>query len=66
MLIIPMMIHEQITWKSLQSMISQRKHRMNALVGYSYQYYKYERNYSSNYDFPNDFSCGIIWHLVLT
>lgn len=45
------------------------KHRMNALVGYSYQYYKYERNYSSNYDFPNDFflfSCGIIWHLVLT
>lgn len=31
------------------------KHRMNALVGYSYQYYKYERNYSSNYDFPNDF-----------
>ncbi len=31
------------------------KHRMNALVGYSYQYYKYERNYAYNYDFPNDF-----------
>lgn len=35
--------------------LTKGKHRMNALVGYSYQYYKYERNYSSNYDFPNDF-----------
>lgn len=31
------------------------KHRMNALVGYSYQYYKWEQNYSNNYDFPTDF-----------
>lgn len=28
---------------------------MNALVGYSYQYYKWEQNYSNNYDFPTDF-----------
>lgn len=25
------------------------KHRMNAMVGYSYQYYKYEQNYANNY-----------------
>ena len=31
------------------------KHRMNALVGYSYQYYKYEQNYANNYNFPTDF-----------
>ena len=42
------------------------KHRMNALVGYSYQYYKYERNYSSTMTSLMTFSCGIIWHLVLT
>lgn len=32
-----------------------KKHRMNALVGYSYQYYKWERNYANNYNFPTDF-----------
>lgn len=32
-----------------------RKHRMNAMVGYSYQYYKWERNYANNYNFPTDF-----------
>lgn len=31
------------------------KHRMNAMVGYSYQYYKYEQNYANNYNFPTDF-----------
>ena len=31
------------------------KHRMNAIVGYSYQYYKYEQNYANNYNFPTDF-----------
>lgn len=31
------------------------KHRMNAMVGYSYQYYKWERNYANNYNFPTDF-----------
>ena len=31
------------------------KHRMNAMVGYSYQYYKYEKNYANNYNFPTDF-----------
>ncbi len=31
------------------------KHRMNALVGYSYQYYTYNRNYANNYDFPSEF-----------
>lgn len=31
------------------------KHRMNAMVGYSYQYYKYEQNYANNYIFPTDF-----------
>ena len=31
------------------------KHRMNALVGYSYQYYTYNRNYASNYNFPTEF-----------
>lgn len=31
------------------------KHRMNAMVGYSYQYYKRERNYANNYNFPTDF-----------
>lgn len=30
------------------------KHRMNAMVGYSYQYYKYEQNYANNYNFPTD------------
>lgn len=29
------------------------KHRMNAMVGYSYQYYKWERNYANNYKFPD-------------
>lgn len=28
---------------------------MNAMVGYSYQYYKWERNYANNYNFPTDF-----------
>lgn len=31
------------------------KHRMNAMVGYSYQYDKWERNYANNYNFPTDF-----------
>ncbi len=31
------------------------KHRMNALVGYSYQYYTYNRNYANNYNFPTEF-----------
>ena len=31
------------------------KHRMNALVGYSYQYYTYNRNYATNYNFPSEF-----------
>lgn len=31
------------------------KHRMNALVGYSYQYYTYNRNYATNYNFPTEF-----------
>ena len=31
------------------------KHRMNAMVGYSYHYYKYEQNYANNYNFPTDF-----------
>ena len=31
------------------------EHRMNAMVGYSYQYYKYEQNYANNYNFPTDF-----------
>lgn len=31
------------------------KHRMNAMVGYSYQYYKYEQNYANIYNFPTDF-----------
>ena len=31
------------------------KHRMNVMVGYSYQYYKYEQNYANNYNFPTDF-----------
>lgn len=31
------------------------KHRMNAMVGYCYQYYKWERNYANNYNFPTDF-----------
>lgn len=31
------------------------KHRMNALVGYSYQYYTYNRNYATNFDFPTTF-----------
>ncbi len=31
------------------------KHRMNALVGYSYQYYTYNRNYATNFDFPTEF-----------
>ena len=31
------------------------KLRMNAMVGYSYQYYKYEQNYANNYNFPTDF-----------
>ena len=31
------------------------KHRVNAMVGYSYQYYKYEQNYANNYNFPTDF-----------
>lgn len=31
------------------------KHRMNALVGYSYQYYTYNRNYANNHDFPSEF-----------
>ena len=31
------------------------KHRMNAMVGYSYQYYKYEQNYANNYNFPTDY-----------
>ena len=35
------------------------KHRMNALVGYSYQYYTYERFYANNYNFPTDF---YQWH----
>ena len=34
------------------------KHRMNAMVGYSYQYYKYEQNYANNYNFPTDFFQG--------
>lgn len=42
------------------------KHRMNAMVGYSYQYYKYEQNYANNYNFPTEIfqqtsSNGIIW-----
>ena len=35
--------------------LNKGKHRMNALVGYSYQYYKWERNNASNYNFPTDF-----------
>lgn len=35
------------------------KHRMNALVGNSYQYYTYERFYANNYNFPTDF---YQWH----
>lgn len=35
--------------------LNKGKHRMNALVGYSYQYYKWERNYANNYNFPTDF-----------
>ena len=31
------------------------KHRMNALVGYSYQYYTYNQNYANNYNFPSEF-----------
>ncbi len=31
------------------------KHRMNALIGYSYQYYTYNQNYANNYDFPTEF-----------
>lgn len=35
--------------------LSIKKHRMNAMMGYSYQYYKWERNYANNYNFPTDF-----------
>lgn len=31
------------------------KHRMNALVGYSYQYYTWEENYANNKNFPTEF-----------
>ena len=37
------------------------KHRMNAMVGYSYQYYKYEQNYANNYNFPTDFFQWYNW-----
>ena len=40
------------------------KHRMNALVGYSYQYYTYNRNYANNYDFPLNFILITIWESV--
>lgn len=39
--------------------LNKGKHRMDALVGYSYQYYKYEENYANNYDFPTDF---FLWY----
>lgn len=35
--------------------LNKGKHRMNALVGYSYQYYTYNQNYANNYNFPSEF-----------
>lgn len=37
------------------------KHRMNAMVGYSYQYYKYEKIMLITIIFPQTSSNGIIW-----
>ena len=60
MLIIPRTIDAPATWELTSKYdLNVGKHRMNALVGYSYQYYTYERFYANNYNFPTDF---YQWH----